>query len=104
MKIWYHCHFKYSRMTGFYPFIASLATSLLPVFILIYTTVVIQRFGMEIETESDNTEIHNNLTFGIMTKLAQRHQAIDKFLKNEPKPKTQLHKRQRRIKRHKDML
>ena len=59
---------------------------------------------MEIETESDNTEIHNNLTFGIMTKLAQRHQAIDKFLKNEPKPKTQLHKRQRRIKRHKDML
>ena len=104
MKIWYHYHLKHSTMTGFYPFLASLATSLPPVFIFIYTTVVIQRLGMEIETESSNTEIHNNLTFGIMTKLAQRHQAIDKFLKNEPKPKTQLHKRQRRIKRHKDML
>ena len=59
---------------------------------------------MEIETESDNTEIHNRLTFGIMTKLAQRHQAIDTFLKSEPKPKTQLHKRQRRIKRNDNML
>ena len=96
--------FNFSTMTGFYPFLASLGTSLPCVFTFIYTTVVIQRFGMEIETESDNTEIHNRLTFGIMTKLAQRHQAIDKFLKNEPKPKTQLHKRQRRIKRHKDML
>ena len=59
---------------------------------------------MEIENESDNTEIHNRLTFRIMTKLAQRHQAIDKFLKSEPKPKAQLHKRQKRMKRHDTML
>ena len=97
MKIWYDDHLKHSTMTGFYPFLASLATSLPPVFIFIYTTVVIQRFGMEIETERANTEIHSNLTFGIMTKLAQRHQAIvyNSYI---------IHKRQRRIKRHKDML
>ena len=59
---------------------------------------------MEIETERDKTEINNRLTFGIMTKLAQRHQAIDKFLKGEPKPKAQLHKRQKRMKRHDTML
>ena len=84
-------------MAEFYPFLASLATSLPPVFIFIYTTVVIQRFGMEIETERANTEIHSNLTFGIMTKLAQRHKAIvyNSYI---------IHKRQRRIKRHKDML